>query len=313
MTVQIVDPGSTLIEHLSAVDVKFSGAHIGGGIYFSANHNPAPGGGSTAIPQRSLLGEVESHKTNEFEFTLPSGDAPWNDYRDDTDDDGNLDFVKAGFDIGLQVGQRLASTGLFYDGPAAPMLIANDPNDLQGIVTITGYPAASNFPGAQEGVLYETSGALLPGGYTEQDVNGDIGGFFTIMGAEALGGMSGSGNYLDYDADGDGTAETYLIGSVARGGTLFGPTGDTTTLVQSTSFSPHYAELAETIQALPVNNARDADDFPRMTMLSGQSLGSSKTTVQGQFFHENIYGGVNADTLLGAGGDDSLFGAGGND
>ena len=313
MALTIVDPATVELEHLAAVDVKFSGAHIGGGIYFSANHDPAPGGGSKAIPQRSLDGEVEEHKTNEFEFTLRGGTAPWDDYRDDTDGDGTLDYVKAGFDIGLQVGHRLGSTGLFYDGPAAPLLIANDPNDLVGTVTITGYPAASVSQNGQDGVLHQTSGDLLPGGYTEQDVDGDIGGYFTILGAEAVGGMSGSGNYLDFDPDGDGQSQTFLIGAVARAGTASLPGGETLSFVQSTSFSPHYEDLAQTILSLTGPNIRVADDFPRMTLLSAQSFGATATTVQGQFFNEDIYGGVNDDTLSGGDGDDFLTGAGGDD
>ena len=50
-----------------------------------------------------------------------------------------------------------------------------------------------------------------------------------------------------------------------------------------------------------------------MTLMSAQSVGSPLTTVQGEFFHEDIYGGVNADTLSGAGGDDQLFGGAGDD
>lgn len=313
MALVIVDPAKVELEHLAAVDVKFSGAHIGGGIYFSANHDPAPGGGSRAIPQRSLLAEAEEHRTNEYEFTLRDGTAPWDDYRDDTNGDGTPDFVKAGFDIGLQVGQRLSSTGEFYDGPAAPLLIANDPRDLSGTVTITGYPSAANALNGQEGTLHQTSGELFPGTYTEQEVNGDIGGFFTIYGAEAPGGMSGSGSYLDFDPDGDGIAQTYLIGAVARSGSVTDIFGNTVPLVQSTAFSPHYQDLAQTIQSLPDTIARSADDFPRMTLLSAQTPGSTATTVQGQFFHEDIFGGINDDLLLGGDGNDYLLGGGGND
>ena len=313
MTLVIVDPASVELEHLSAVDVKFSGAHIGGGIYFSANHDPALGGGSKAIPQRSLDDQAPQHKTNEYEFTLRDGTSPWTAYRDDLDGDGNKDFVKAGFDIGLQVGHRLTSTGDFYDGPAAPLLIANDPGDLTGTVTITGYPSADGSLNGRDGVLHETSGTLSQGGYTQQQVNGDIGGYFTIQGAEVTGGMSGSGNYLDFDPDGDGQSQTYLIGAVARAGTMTDSSGNVQHFAQSTSFSPHYADLAETIQSLSSANARVADDFPRMTMLSAQTQGASATTVQGQFFHEDIYGGINDDTLLGGGGDDYLWGGEGDD
>lgn len=315
MTLAIVDPTSTEIEHLASVDVKFSGAHIGGGIYFSANHNPSPGGSSTAVPQSSLTGEAESHATTELDYTLPSGGEPWDAYRDDIDGDGDLDFVMAGFDMSLHVGDRLASTGEFYDGPSVPLLIANDPNDLSGDVTITGYPSAANSLDGTSGTLHQTTGTLAIGGYTDQTVGGDAGGYFTIDDAEAVGGMSGGGTFLDFDADGDGTPETYLIGSVARAGTITdADTGDVLgTFVQSTSFSPHYADLAAAIEGLTGTDARTADDFPRMTLLSAQTLGSTLTTVQGQFFHEDIYGGVNADTLLGAGGDDHIFGGEGAD
>jgi Ca2+-binding RTX toxin-like protein len=315
MVLEIVDPTSTEIEHLASVDVKFSGAHIGGGIYFSANHNPTPGGSSTAVPQSSLTGEAESHATTELDYTLPTGDEPWDDYRGDIDGDGTLDFVLAGFDMALHVGDRLASTGEFYDGPSVPLLIANDPNDLSGDVTITGYPSAVNSLDGTSGTLHQTTGTLALDGYTDQTVGVDAGGYFTIDDAEAVGGMSGGGNFLDFDANGDGATETYLIGSTARACTIEDDvTGEVIgTFVQSTSFSPHYADLAAAIESLAGDDARTADDFPRMTLLSAQTLGSTLTTVQGQFFHEDIYGGVNADTLLGAGGDDHIFGREGAD
>ncbi|SIS63997.1 Hint domain-containing protein [Paracoccus saliphilus] len=312
MVLEIVDPNSTEDEHLTSVDVKFSGMHIGGGIYFSANHDPAPGGGSSAIPQRSLMGEAERHGTTELDYTLPEGGEPWDAYRDDTDGDGTVDFVKAGFDMSMHVGDRLASTGEFYDGPAVPLLIANDPNDLSGTVTITGYPGAANSLDGQEGTLHQASGTLTS--YTEQDVNGDIGGYFRVEDADIVGGMSGGANYLDYDADGDGTAETYLIGTAARvyeSGLPGTPSHDI--WAESPSFSPHYADLASAIEGLSGDAARSADDFARMTLLSAQTAGSTLTTVQGQFFHEDIYGGVNADSLLGAGGDDRIFGGEGGD
>ena len=311
MPIEIVDPNSTEIEHLASVDVKFSGIHIGGGIYFSANHNPSAGtDSSTARPQSSLAGEAELHGTTEYDYTLPDGGAPWDDYRDDLDSDGTPDFVKAGFDMSLHVGDRLLD-GEFYSGPAISLLIANDANDLSGTVTITGYPKASNSLDGTDGTLHQTTGTLTS--YTEQDVNGDVGGYFRINDAEILGGMSGGGNFLDFDADGDGTAETYAIGTVARSGTIDLPGPIDQSFADSTSFAPHYADLAAALEALTGADARTADDFARMTLLSAQSLGSGLTNVQGQFFHEDIYGGVNADTLSGAGGNDMLFGAGGAD
>ena len=84
------------------------------------------------------------------------------------------------------------------------MLIANDPNDLTGNVTILGYPIAADSNTGAAGVLHETTGTLSQGGYTEETVGADVGGHFTIAGAEAVRGMSGGGTFLDFDADGDG-------------------------------------------------------------------------------------------------------------
>ena len=318
MALEIVDPSSTDIEHLSSVDVKFSGVHIGGGIYFSANHFPSVGGRSTAIPERSLDGEGPSHRTTELDYTLPTGDDPWIDYRQDSNGDNvvdQTDQVRFGFDMSMQVGARLDS-GEFWDGPAASMLIANDPNDLigdgTGTVTTTGYPVADESLDGSDGTLHQITGTLTS--YTQENVNGDIGGYFRIDGDPAVNGLSGGGNYLDYDADGDGTAETYVIGTTSATVTLDLPgTMFDEQYNVAASFSPQYADLAAAIEGLSGDAARSADDFARVTLLSAQSAGSPLTTVQGEFFHEDIFGGINADRLFGAGGDDRLFGRDGAD
>jgi Ca2+-binding RTX toxin-like protein len=313
MVLEIVDPTSTEIEHLASVDVQFSGTHIGGGIYLATNHNPDTDDRiREAIPQRSLNGEAEAHNATEIDYVVAAGADP-NSYREDTNGDGTPDFPFAGFDTSLFHGDRLTSTGEFYDGPAASMLIANDPNDLSGSVTITGYPSAANSLDGTDGTLHQTFGTLSTGGYTEQTVGADAGGYFTIDDAEAVGGMSGGGTFLDFDPNGDGALETYLIATTSRTGTIDLPGPNDPTIVQSTSLSPQYANLAAAIESLTGLDARTADDFARMTLLSAQTLGSSLTTVQGQFFNEDIYGGINADTLLGAGGDDYIFGADGAD
>ncbi|MFT5272868.1 MAG: Ca2+-binding RTX toxin-like protein [bacterium] len=313
MVIEIVDPSSTDIEHLASVDVRHSGVHIGDGIYFSTNHQPSSGGSVDAIPQRSLVGEGELHATTGINFTISDAEDP-DSYREDIDGDGTLDYSMAGFDVDLNIGDRLSSTGNFYDGPSVPLLIANDPNDLFGTVTITGYPSAANSLDGTSGTLHQTTGTLAVGGYTSQTVGADEGGFFTIDDAEAVGGMSGGGNFLDFDANGDGTTETYLIGTTSRAGTIDLPgTMNDSTFVQSTSISPHYADLAAAIEGLTGDAARVADDFGRNILLSAQTAGSTLTTVQGQFFHEDIYGGVNADTLYGGGGNDNIFGSDGDD
>ena len=76
-----------------------------------------------------------------------------------------------------------------------------------------GIPLRADSNTGAAGVLHETTGTLSQGGYTEETVGADVGGHFTIAGAEAVRGMSGGGTFLDFDADGDGTTETYLIGT----------------------------------------------------------------------------------------------------
>lgn len=309
------NPSSPPIElpHLASVKVQFSGVHIGAGLYLGANHNPVPGGSFTAVPQEGLLTAGPAQTTFQYDYTLPDGGEPWDSYRDDINSDGTLDVVKAGFDMSLHVTDPLSGTGAFYDGAAAPMLIAMDPGDLSGPLTVTGYPSPSNSLNGMSNVLHQDTGTLDAGDFVDEDVGGDQGGYFLIDGVKVVGGMSGGGAYLDYDADGDGTPETYVIGTSSRAGTVTLPDSSTVDVLASTAIAPHYADLAATIEGLSGVQARDADDFGRMTMLSGQSLGSLFTTVQGEFFHEDIFGGQNADTLLGAGGNDRLYGRDAND
>jgi len=313
MVLTTVASNSAELRHLASVDVKFSGAHIGGGIFFSANHNPTPGGSSTAIPQRSLDGEFAAINTTELDFTLPTGGDPWTDYRDVDGDPATTDWVKTGFDISLHVGDTVAGGG-FYDGPSVPLLIANDPSDLligAPAVFTTGYPnRETDFNGVDIvpgsiGQLHESSGTLSA--YVEQNVTGDDGGWFFVSGAQAVGGMSGGPLFMDYDPDGDGVSDTFLIGSVA---------GVNDSGLAGASFSPHYADLAAAIEGLAGPALRDADDFGRFTLLSAQTAqtpGSPLTVVNGQFFHEDIFGGLNDDTLFGGGGNDAIYGGMGTD
>lgn len=312
MPVTIVDPTSTEAEHLASVDVKFSGLHIGGGIYFSANHQPSEGGTSTAVPQASLDTEAEAHRTDEIDFTLPDDSAEWDDYLVDADSDGTPETVLEGFDISLHVGRTL-DDGSLYDGFAVPLLIALDSGDLMGLTgTVTGYPSAANALDGQDGTLHETTGTIS--GYTSQSVAGDPAGYFTVTDAEILGGMSGGGLYVDYDADGDGTAETYAVGTVARAGYVDYPDPqEDDYYARVADLAPQYADLAAAIEGLTGDDARTADDFARMVILTGQSAGASETVFDGTFFHEDILGSVNADSLSGAGGDDLLEGAEGAD
>ncbi|WP_347864061.1 hypothetical protein [Planktomarina sp.] len=161
MPLTTVNPNSTDIAHLASVDVEFSGTHIGGGIYLATNHDPNTDGRvRTAIPQRSLNGEAEPHSATEIDYVVDNGANP-NDYLDDTNNDGIGDTIHTGFDTSLFAGDRLTSTGEFYDGPAISMLIANDPNDLTGNVTILGYPTRANSNTGAAGVLHETTGTTF--------------------------------------------------------------------------------------------------------------------------------------------------------
>ncbi|MEM7508827.1 MAG: calcium-binding protein [Pseudomonadota bacterium] len=300
MTINIVDSSTDDVRFLSSVDVKFSGFHLGGGVYFSANHVPTPGGASTAIAQRSLDGEGEMHETVELDYTLPGDPDTWNSY-----------FlgptVDLRYDMSLHIGSALPDCG-FYHGPSIGLLIAMNPDELAGNVTITGYPKAENSLNGEEGVLHASTANLVAGNHYEGSINGDAGGAFILYSAQVLGGMSGGATFLEYDADGDGVDEFHAIGTISRA-TPNGAEG----LAYATSFSAHYAKLAAALEALEGEQARSADDFARNTLLSGQAEGSSFTTVQGTFFHEDLFGSLNQDTLLGAGGEDRLVGREGDD
>ncbi|MBL4556533.1 MAG: calcium-binding protein [Rhodobacteraceae bacterium] len=114
--------------------------------------------------------------------------------------------------------------------------------------------------------------------------------------------MSGGGVFIQFDADGDGAGETYVIGTLfARAN--FG------TLAYATSIAPHYHDLAA---ALAADGSRDADDFEqRMVLLSGQDAADDHS-VLGTFLNEALYGSFYADILSGDG-DDVLEGAAGDD
>jgi hypothetical protein len=284
---------------LASAKVKSSGAHFGAGVFLSHNHNPYSTNASSATPQLGLDGAAaEATPTTAYDFTLPDDPAAWDPY---WDSEAGY-WAVSGFDVSLQVGASI------YGGPSAPLLIANDPSDLYGTVTVTGYPSVSDDPFVTDPAMVDDlcyDRADFPGGLTHvaTSVDGDAGGYFALPGVEVAGGMSGGGVFIDFDADGDGTGETYLIGTLfARAN--FG------TLAYATSIAPHYHDLAA---ALAADGSRDADDFEhRMVLLSGQDAGDDHT-VLGTFLNEALYGSGFADILSGAEGDDVLEGAAGDD
>ena len=301
----VVDPSSSEIAHLASVDVKSSGVHIGGGLHLSANHSPLPGGASTAIAQRGLAGESRARRTTEYDFTLPPDPETWSRFLDSA-------LIRTGFDISLHVGERLGGGGA-YDGPFAPLLIAADGDDVSGRAILTGYPTAARSLTGGAGVLHQVEGVLKRGDFVSDEVDGAAGGFFRIRETEAVGGMSGGGAFVEMDVDRDGAPETYLIGVSSRVLRATAANGATYAETQVAAIAPHYGALAATIRSLAGPQAFTADDFGRITLLSGQKPGSNRTTVRGAFFHENIFGGPNADRLIGGGGDDALFGRRGDD
>lgn len=285
---ELTDQNSLYYE--TAVDVRWSGVHIGGGIYLSANHTPKTTD-ADSYNVTSADGSF-SDTTTQYDITLPDNTALWPNFRDDLNSDGVPDTIKYTYDIGMHVGS------MDYDGTAAPMLIALDPADISGEVTVVGQSG---------GVWYESTGSYN-GLYAYQTINNVDGSAYIIEGATAISGMSGGGNFLSFDPNGDGIYEDYLISVNSRSGKMT-IDGVETDVVVGTSISTFYDDI--TTQAYI--DGRTADDFARATIIAGQSVGSSLTTVNGTFLHEDIYGGVNDDTLYGNGGDDLILGGAGDD
>lgn len=309
MALTPVDPASSEIGHLSAVQVKFSGVHIGGGIYLTANHFPAAGGAGTAIPMRGLDGESPSHPTLESDFTMPADIGAWPDYLADDDNPATTDPVLVGFDMAAHLDIR--SEGLRYDGPAAPMLIMADAADLVGMgASVMGYPVSPPNGEPARSTLYESQGQIILAG--EEEVAEDLGRYWIVDGATALNGMSGGGTWVSYETP-DGVTADYLIGTLSRIYETEDPVSPAGFGAISVDISAQYHDLAAMIEGLTGDQARSADDFARNLLMAGQGAGSVYTDVMGTFFHEDIWGSAAANFLSGGGGDDRLYGGEGDD
>ena len=184
-----------------------------------------------------------------------------------------------------------------------PMVVYADANDAEGTLTSFGFPVAGGFDGE---TMVQVTGNMTTNSHTTVTTgNGDMTVLASDIGMQVFSGQSGSGVWITNDVDGDGLQETYLAGVVSLdlqfGGGLhatgFEPIGDI------------YADLGAEIEAAGLN----ASDFARATLVSGQSLASAFTEVTGTVLHEDLIGGINADTLDGGGGNDSLFGGAGDD
>ena len=263
---------------------------IGGGVFLTAGHvlyqYANPGSVRTADAYHLTVGEgLDSNRLVSVDDSVFS-----------------TTFTNHGW--GTTGGSDIASavTADTTDG-SIPMVIYADANDAAGSLTVYGYPNAGGYDGS---TMVEVTGNLTANSH--QDIatgNGNMSVLVSDIGMQIYSGHSGSGTFLTNDIDGDGVQETYLAGIVSLDVQYVGG-------LHATGFEPLgdiYAALGETIS----NAGLSANEFARATLVSGQSLASSFTTVEGTLLHEDIIGGQNADTLSGGGGDDSLFGGDGAD
>lgn len=284
MSLQTVPTNTNEDYFFSSAQIKHSGVHIGDGVFLTANHRPTPGGGNKANLAQGLPAEEYLGRTTEFDFTLPENQADWGPYLEGT-------LIHQAYDMALHT----TNNDYSGSGESATMLIFSDPNEMSGNVVNAGYPKYT--PGTNEinKIMYYSEGYLAPGNYTKHELGG---GFIhtSSAGINVAGGMSGGGLFLEYDPDKDGVSNHYLIGQTTR---TYG----------ATAIADQYNNIGGLLKSL----GYDANDFPRHVLISGQSTDSSFTTVTGAFFNEDIYGGINADTLIGNEGNDRLTGAEGAD
>lgn len=184
-----------------------------------------------------------------------------------------------------------------------PMIVYADADDASGTLTSYGFPVDGGFDGE---TMVQVTGNLTANSHTDIPTsNGNMSVLLSDIGMQVFSGQSGSGVWITNDVDGDGQNETYLAGVVSLDIQYVGG-------LHATGFEPIgdiYADLGAEIEAAGLSS----HDFARATLVSGQSLASSFTTVTGTVLNEDLLGGINADTLDGGGGADSLFGGAGAD
>lgn len=289
MVLELVPEDTSENHFLSSARVKHSGVHIGNGVFLNANHFPAPGGANSAQLAQGLDAEADQVTAVEYDFTLPDDTSLWPQYGASAD---RKALVLQEYDMALQVAEPM-------EGAAAKMVIFSDPEEMTGNITNVGFPTYNPITGEKESKsnrnMFYSEGFLQEGSYSEHSLGGGF--IYTVgTGISVSDGMSGGGLFLELDPDGDATPEHFLIGVTTRGS-------------GATAIAPQYETMASLLEELE----RDADDFPRHVLMSGQTVGSSHTIVTGTFFNEDVYGGVNADTLIGNGGDDVFEGGAGSD
>ncbi|WP_158970552.1 calcium-binding protein [Chachezhania sediminis] len=243
--------------------------HIGGGLFIGHNH----GRNGTYTNKQKLLtfglgldGEQQVTRTAHYHFTQ----------------EGHLDnpgVSGGGEDIALYVADEPND-----EIPAIPILVMSDTDDLIGersIITRMATPGTT-----RDGIVHYSTGTIT--GATDETY------FFSN---QVVGGMSGSGIFVQIDTDGDGQTEDYTVGVVTAYGS--GTAWDTGT----------YTDLADTLETIEF----DPDTLPRYTLMSGVDRVSSSHQVNGTYLNENIIGGSWHDTLISGGGDDIMTGGDGKD
>ena len=264
--------------------------HVGDGLYLTAGH---------VMYQYSNPGTVRSAE----DYRLTVRDGLTGGYTVTVDGSSFSDtFHNLGWGTpdGADVAAAFTTDG---QAPKTPMLIFADPDDAQGDLTTFGYPNVDGYDGS---TMIEVSGTLSSGSH--QDIptgNGNMSVMVSDIGMQVRSGQSGSGVWLNADPHGDGRSTEYLIGIVSLDVQYVGG-------LHATGIEPLgdiYVALGSLIECAGLN----AKDFARSVLVSGQTLGSTATDVTGTMLWEDLIGGVNADTLDGAGGKDRLFGGLGDD
>lgn len=288
-----------------------SGIHIGAGVILTAAHVPYD-------ISKTLNGAVFSNVV--FDVNFGSGlsaiedvslhvasDDPSQRFVDGRDRFQSFATPTTGADVALidlsQGGQIDAGDASYLASVrATPMVLFSNPDEAIGMdIMMFGYPAES-----RDGTtLCRANGEITGHGPVSLSNSGE-----TVLAYSAAvsneGGFSGGPVYVSQSIAGVTSSGPLLLGLASAS---FGPQDGL-----FSSMSAIYAALAESLAPF-----HSASEFARNVLIADRSASG---TVQGQFFHEDIYGGTFADTIFAAEGNDSvladqgrdrIFGGQGND
>jgi len=177
----------------------------------------------------------------------------------------------------------------------SPLIVFQNPDNAFGSMATFGYPAEGGFDGS---TFTESSGFLYENQYDSAIVLGHIWNAWDVSELENVGGNSGGGVWLTFDAAGNGTSDRYLAGILSGqnlGAAIVSVIGDV------------YQELANIL-----DQSGSASDYAANTIVADLSTPDAQT-ILGTFFNENIYGSYSPDTIFAGDGDDSIFGRGNSD